>query len=202
MIGGTDHNTAGWISYVFIHLAYFMLIITPLLVKNSTNNFIFGITLSAISSVYFLVVFITGVIFILMNPDSYKLPLVVQIVISGIYGIILVSTIISNDSTADNVDTHNAENNYIKETSSSLKNVMNHVNDPQLKKQLSKAYDIISTSPTKSSSSVKMIEDEISQLVASLQDSISAGNLDQAKQTTDKICQTIEERNQTLKSEN
>ena len=43
MAGGTEHGKAVWISYGFIHFAYLMSLITPFLVKKSTNIANFGI---------------------------------------------------------------------------------------------------------------------------------------------------------------
>ena len=40
--GGTEHKASVWISYAFIHVAYIMLVITPLLVRKTTNKAVLG----------------------------------------------------------------------------------------------------------------------------------------------------------------
>ena len=63
--GGTKHEASVWISYGFIHFAYIMMLITPFLVKKSTNTAVLGFPLYSISSAYFLVAFIVGLIFLM-----------------------------------------------------------------------------------------------------------------------------------------
>ena len=74
--GGTDHNASVWISYGFIHLSYILLIITPFLIRKSSSAAVFGFSLYSISSTYFLVEFIVGVIFCLINMVLFLYQLV------------------------------------------------------------------------------------------------------------------------------
>ena len=97
VISGTEHPASVWISYGFIHLAYIMLLITPKLIRKSSSSSVFGFSLYSISSTYFLVEFIIGVIFIFAKPESYKVSLVVQIITFGIYAAMIISHIIANE---------------------------------------------------------------------------------------------------------
>ena len=99
--GGTDHPASVWISYGFIHLAYIMLLITPFLIRKSTNTAVLGFPLYSISSAYFIVAFIVGLIFIFTHPESYKAALIVQVIIAGIYAVMLISHMIANESTGN-----------------------------------------------------------------------------------------------------
>lgn len=96
-----------WISYGFIHFAYIMLLITPKLIRKSSSSAVFGFSLYSISSTYFLVAFIVGVIFIFVRPESYKGSLVVQVIIAGIYAVMLISHMIANEHTADVLNARN-----------------------------------------------------------------------------------------------
>ena len=101
--GGFDHPASVWISYGFIHFSYLMVIITPFLIRKSSSAAVFGFSLYSISSAYFLLEFVVGLIFILIKSDSFKAALVVQIIIAGFYGVLLISNLIANESTAESV---------------------------------------------------------------------------------------------------
>jgi len=100
LLGGTEHNVAVWLSYGFIHLAYLFLIATPFLIKKGKSAAVFGFSLYVISSIYFFIEFVVGVLFILIAPDGFKLALSIQIVILGIYAVLLLSHMIANENTA------------------------------------------------------------------------------------------------------
>ena len=95
--GGSEHNASVWISYGFIHFAYLMLLLTPKLIRDGKSKSVFGFSLYSISATYFLIEFVTGIIFILVSPESYKAAFLVQLCITGLYGIILVSNMLSDE---------------------------------------------------------------------------------------------------------
>ena len=101
IVGGVEHYLSVWLSYGFIHFAYFMLLLTPLFIRRGKSAVVFGFSLYSISSGYFLVEFITGIIFILISPEKYKVSLLVQLCIAGLYGIILIANMIANEHTAN-----------------------------------------------------------------------------------------------------
>lgn len=70
--GGSEHPASVWVSYGFIHFSYLMLVVTPFLVRKETSAAVFGFSLYTISSVYFFVELVTGIIFILISSESYK----------------------------------------------------------------------------------------------------------------------------------
>lgn len=94
--------------------------------------------------------FIIGVIFIFAKPESYKVSLVVQIITLGIYAAMLISHMIANEYTADNIERHELELQYVKNCSAQLKGIMNQVADKNIKKKVEKAYDTLHSSPVRS----------------------------------------------------
>ena len=83
--GGFEHPASVWLSYGFIHFAYLMVIATPFLIRKSSSAAVFGFSLYSISSTYFLVEFIVGLIFVFLRQESVKAALIVQVIIAGIY---------------------------------------------------------------------------------------------------------------------
>ena len=202
VISGIVHPTSVWISYGFIHLAYITLLITPRLIRKSSSSSVFGFALYSISSTYFLVEFIIGIIFIFAKPESYKVSLVVQIIIFGIYIAILISHMIANEYTADNIERHELELQYVKNCSTHLKSIMNQVEDKNIKKKVEKAYDTLHSSPVRSNNAARNYELIVMDLIEILEQNIEQNDLIVASTTLDKILKNADERNRRVRLEN
>lgn len=199
VISGTEHTASVWISYGFIHLAYIMLLITPKLIRKSSSSSVFGFSLYSISSTYFLVEFIIGVIFIFAKPESYKVSLVVQIITFGIYAAMIISHIIANEYTADNIEHHELELQYVKNCSAQLKGIMNQVEDKNIKKKVEKAYDTLHSSPVRSNNTARDYELTVMDLIEVLEQNIERNDLIAASTTLDKILKNADERNRRVR---
>lgn len=199
VISGTEHPASVWISYGFIHLAYIMLLITPKLIRKSSSSSVFGFSLYSISSTYFLVEFIIGVIFIFAKPESYKVSLVVQIITFGIYAAMIISHIIANEYTADNIERHELELQYVKNCSAQLKGIMNQVEDKNIKKKVEKAYDTLHSSPVRFNNTARDYELTVMDLIEVLEQNIERNDLIAASTTLDKILKNADERNRRVR---
>ena len=197
--GGTKHEASVWISYGFIHFAYIMMLITPFLVKKSTNTAVLGFPLYSISSAYFLVAFFVGLIFIFTHPESYKMSLIVQVIIAGIYAIMLISNMIANEHTAESVERHEMELRYVKDASAHLKSIMDSVSDKAMRKKIERLYDLLHSSPAKSNSTVRDYELAVLDHIDALENDLSRGDIPAANATISKIERNASERNRRLK---
>ncbi len=199
MAGGIDHPASVWLSYAFIHFAYLMVILTPVLVRNSSSASVFGFALGSISSTYFFIELVTGVIFIVAKPETMKIPFIVQIIIFGIYAVMLLSHMIANENTADSIERHEVELRFVKESSSKLKFLMDNTDDASLKKSIEKAYDVVHASQVKSNIAVRSIELEAMKLIETLTYQVRNGAAEQAQSTVSQLVFTVNERNTQLK---
>ena len=197
--GGTQHPASVWILYGFIHFAYIMLLVTAFLIRKSKNTAILGLSLYSISSVYFFLAFITGVVFIVMHPESYKASLIVQVVIAGFYAVVLLSNMIANEHTADYMERHEVELQYVKQSSAKLKGIMETVSDKSLKKKIERAYDLLHSSPAKSSAEVRNNEAAVMDLIEVLERDIEKSDTVAANATLERIIWNANERNRKLK---
>lgn len=200
MVGTTGYGEAAWISYGFIHFAYLMLLFTPFFTRKTKNTQVLGLPIVTVSSVYFLTEFVAGVVLILINPEGFKLPLIIQMLIAAVYLIVLLSFMIANEHTADSVERHEAELKYVKESSAQLKVIMDSVSDRELKKTVEKAYDVIHTSQIRSNLAVRSIELEVMEQIAILRN--QASDPVSATETANKIIKLAQERNIQLKLSN
>jgi hypothetical protein len=196
---GAQNPASVWISYGFIHFAYIMLVITPFLIRKSSSTAVFGFSLYSISSAYFFAAFIVGVIFIATHPENYKWSLIVQVVIAGFYAIMLISNMIANEHTADSLERHEMELQYVKESSAMLKGIMEMASDKALKKKIEKAYDLLHSSQVKSSGAVRSYEVTVMDLIEILEQNVARNDVAAANTTLDKIMKNANERNRRLK---
>lgn len=198
VVGGTDHPASVWISYGFIHFAYIMLLITSFLIRRSTNTAVLGFPLYSISSAYFIVAFVVGLIFIFAHPESCKGELIVQVIIFGIYAVMLISNMIANESTAGSIERREVELRYVRDVSSKLKGIMDSISDKQLRKKVERLYDLFHSSPAKSNNSVRDYELAVLELVDVLEENIERNDIPAAETTISKIERNANERNRHL----
>jgi hypothetical protein len=199
VMGGSQHPASVWISYAFIHFAYIMLVITPFLIRKGSVAAVFGVSLNSISSVYFFVVFVVGVIIIVAHPANYKGSLIVHVIIAGLYAIMLISNMIANENTADSIERHEMELQYVKESSAMLKSIMEMASDKALKKKIEKAYDLLHSSQVKSSGSVRDYEVTVMNLIKTLEQNVAQDDVAAASVILNEIMKNANERNRRLR---
>lgn len=199
VIGGTEHPASVWISYGFIHFSYLMILVTPFLIRKSSSAAVFGFSLYSVSAVYFFVEFIVGLVFIFIGSESYKVSLVVQIIIAGFYAIMLISNLIANEYTSDSVERHEDEVAYIKNAASRIKMLIGKTSDKKANKEIEKAYDLLHSSPSRSVATVKLLEEEIKNKVSELEDVVASNNTTAIINVSGEIISLTEERNRKIR---
>lgn len=202
-LGGVDHNASVWISYGFIHFAYLMLLITPILIRGKKSSAVFGFSLYAISSVYFLFEFVTGVmlilVFTLVSMESVKAALLVQVFITGLYGIVFVSYLIANERTAEAEEKQQHQIAYIKEASVKLKNLLENISDKEARKKIERVYDTLYSSPVKSPPALSQLENSILASIYALEKAVYSGDTQSVISLADPLLNAVNERNNRLK---
>jgi len=202
ILGGVDHNLTVWLSYGFIHFAYLMLLLTPFFIRRGKSAAVFGFSLYSISSGYFLVEFITGIVFIVISPENFRIALLVQLCIAGLYAIILVSHLIANEHTADAEEKRQYQIEYVKNAATKIKIMLDRINDKETKKKVEKVYDEIHSSPVKSHPDLEQMESRILLSINELDDAVSGGNKERIIPIADSLVAAINERNTRLKALN
>lgn len=183
-----------WIAYAFIHLAYVLMISTPLLVPKSKNTHVFKETSFLISFIGFIAILFMGLIIILLKPSNYLFSLIPLIIIFSIEILIYVINMIGNIETAKIDQKKKEERDFINQLLTNLK-LVNH-NDKKINKLLNGLIDKIDHSPSRSDVSIFELENKI---LSSSKNLISA-NLDerQAEIVIQEIINMIDQRNNAL----
>lgn len=201
-LGGVEHSVSVWMSYGFIHFAYLMLILTPLLLRKGKSFAVFGFSLYSISSIYLLVELVAGIIFILVAPESPSAALLVQLIIAGLYGIMLISHMIANEHTADVEEERHYQITYVKDASIKLKGLLESVSDKEVKKKVERVYDAVYSSPSKSHTKLAQMETRILQDINELEDAISRGSRENIISLSNSLLSAANERNMLLRTLN
>lgn len=200
VIGGTEHITSVWMSYGFIHFAYFMLVITPFLTKKSRSSALLGFSLYSISALYFFAALAWGVAFIIIALESYAVPLLVQLSLAGIYGMLLISNMLANEKTANDEEERQPQVLYVKNATAQLKGILDKVKDGDTKRKVESAYDIMNSSPVKSHTKLAQMEQRILTLIDELEDAASKGEKQAIISSVDSLIHTVKDRNNRLRS--
>ena len=198
LLGGVHNKSSVWVAYGFIHFSYIMLLFTPSLCKRRTEQIEMRLSVDSVSLLYFWVTFVIGVVFIIVKPDTVKICVVANVVITGVYAIVLLTSLLANEYTADNLDIHDEELDYIKRGSSELRALIDLVNDKKTAKQVEFLYDLIYSSPVKSHPSVKAYERNVLALIEQLRIDIANGDDTNIHSIMDKIKENAELRNRKL----
>ena len=199
LVGGKEHSTAVWICYAAIHVAYLLLVITPMLTAKSKNPAVLGFPLYTVSGVYFLVVFVVSLVFILINPENYKTCLVIQIILMGLYLVLLFANLIANESTAEAEARHEQELRYVKEGSEQIKGIMECVSDRKMRRKVEEIYDLLHASPVKSSAEVREYELKVLDDISTLDACFANNDTEGAEAALARIKTNAETRNRKLK---
>ena len=70
-VWGLDHSASAWISYVFIHFSFLVVLVAPFLAEKGTQYVMSRNSIYTITSTYFAVEFVIGTIFIVWSPAGY-----------------------------------------------------------------------------------------------------------------------------------
>jgi hypothetical protein len=199
VIGGIERANANvWMSYIFIHLAYMMLIVTPMLIRKGKSSAVFGFALYKIASGYFFIQFIVGTIIIYIAPESINFPLVIQLSLAGLYAVMLIANLIANEKTAEAEEQREVELMYVKRASSQLESLIGSVSDEEAKKQVKKAYDVVSASQIKSHPNVASIEMNILELINDLESAVYGGETEKVTSLAKSLLIETNKRNREL----
>ena len=197
--GGTSQVFSVWLSYAFIHFAYAMLIVTPVLVRGGKSGTIFGFSIHSISTGYFLLQLATGTVLIIIAMESYGIPLLIQLCLAGLYGILLLVSMITGERTAKYGGKRKPEALNIKETAIRLKAVQEKVNDKAAKKKVEKVYDTLRSSPAKPYPELAQIDNYIVQSISGLEQAAYAGDKGSVITISDSLMDALNDRKKRLK---
>jgi hypothetical protein len=200
MLGNTgDAKTSVWVSYGFIHFAYFLLLLTPLFIRRSSSDYMYRRPLYVVTSIYFLTTLLVGITLILIAPETSKVSIIIHVVLVAVFLGWLLVYLIANEHTADNAERREAELQYVKESSAKLQYILQQITDKVAAKKVEQVYDLVHSSPTKSNADIRSLEQQIIGEIEQLISVVCQKETEQIVSIADKVYRLAEERNNKLK---
>lgn len=197
-VGGGAHPASVWVSFAFIHIAYVMVVATPILTRKCKSASVFGFSLYNISTIYFFIEYVVGIIFVLIGSSEMGAALVVQLIIWGIYAIMLIANLLLNEYSGED-EQKQADGEYIKNATSRVAMLVDKASDRKAKKTIEKASELLQASPVKSDKSLKTIEAEIMARVVEIENALDENDGAAAAESANKLIDLVEKRNKKLK---
>lgn len=198
MTGGIERETAGWIAYTFSNIAIIISGAAPFLCihyKRIPENLV---TIYIFAWLYTILCLIFNGIIIVVNSDHATLCLIVNLILLAVYVIQLIVNMNVNHAVEKNLETVDAEREFVHTSAKKLKMCMQFTSDDAVKRTIEKAYDAVRTSPLHSTTQVMDYEVEIVRLISELEHLLDLNTVDKIPETVDAIVRNVKKRNAML----
>lgn len=199
VLGGRQHGAPVWISYAFVHFSYVALLAAPYLVPKSKSSALFGLTMGAVASGYFVIEFIVGGTFILVSPERYEAPFLTQLLLAGLFTVFFAWTAVVNDSTRAVEESSRVDTDYIKKAMSEVEAIVPNIRDREARRKVEIVFDAIASSPVKSHHSLSVLEARILSAIGTMRELAASSNWQGVMSQSDALLAMISERQRQLK---
>jgi hypothetical protein len=191
---GFDHGPTCWIGLGFIILSYLTMMLVPFFVPNSKSSHLFGFTSGVITSVYFGIDLVVGLIFVFFDFEQWKIALGTEIVLLVVFLALFLPILITDEETAKKENTRQEQIISVKLLVSKVKIIANMVTDSQLKSEVLRVYDELNSCPSNSNSATVSIDAKISKKLETLSQAVEKNDNAGIKEATSELLKIIKER--------
>lgn len=199
LLSGTDNPTSVWVSYAYIHVAYFTILFLPALKTKGDASYYLSSVLYGQAITYFILELIAGVVFIIYRMESPVWSLVVQTALWLIFVVLILGNAWANQATAQSLEKRKQDIDAYQLMRMSLKRLMAKTDKPELKRLIADCSDKLEASSSRQTQESEKIDIEIEQAIASLRQSITEGDVEESTSLARQLAGLIEERKTILK---
>lgn len=199
LLSGTDNPTSVWVSYAYIHVAYFTILFLPVLKTKGDASYYLSSVLYGQAITYFLLELIAGMVFIIYRMESPVWSLVVQTALWLIFVVLILGNAWANQATAQSLEKRKQDIDAYQSMRMSLKRLMAKTDKPELKRLIADCSDKLEASSSRQTQESEKIDIEIEQTIASLRQSITGDDVEESTSLARQLAGLIEERKTILK---
>lgn len=199
LLSGTDNPTSVWVSYAYIHVAYFTILFLPVLKTKGDASYYLSSVLYGQAITYFILELIAGVVFIVYRMESPVWSLVVQTALWLIFVVLILGNAWANQATAQSLEKRKQDIDAYQSMRMSLKRLIAKTDKPELKRLIADCSDKLEASSSRQTQESEKIDIEIEQAIASLRQSITESNVEESTSLARQLAGLIEERKTILK---
>ena len=193
-----NYSATRWISYAGIMIAFFCNSIALFTSPNSRDVVVHSYTRLMLTTSYFILEIIFGLLFILINNDSYIFPLIVQGGIFVFYGTWFTFLMLAEDSSVNSDIKQRQDFQFYKRASAEMEDIISNISDRNLSKMVEKAYDAVKGMQPVGFSSTQCVENDILLNISLLRNNLNEGK--EVSSEIDKIRKLVSDRNRTINS--
>ena len=199
LLSGTDNPTSVWVSYAYIHVAYFTILFLPVLKTKGDASYYLSSVLYGQAITYFILELIAGVVFIVYRMESPVWSLVVQTALWLIFVVLILGNAWANQATAQSLEKRKQDIDAYQSMRMSLKRLMTKTDKPELKRLIADCSDKLEASSSRQTQESEKIDIEIEQAIASLRQSLTGDDIEESTSLARQLAGLIEERKTILK---
>lgn len=199
LLSGTDNPTSVWVSYAYIHVAYFTILFLPVLKTKGDASYYLSSVLYGQAITYFILELIAGVVFIIYRMESPVWSLVVQTALWLIFVVLILGNAWANQATAQSLEKRKQDIDAYQSMRMSLKRLMAKTDKPELKRLIADCSDKLEASSSRQTQESEKIDIEIEQAIASLRQSLTGDDIKESTSLARQLAGLIEERKTILK---
>lgn len=199
VFGFADHEPTFWISYVFMLIAFCVAALSAVQLGQSgmaLRDWLFGYPIVRHCVIYVVVELILSMLFMgFENAMKWVFPFVMQTLLLGAYGILLISCFISKTAITEVHNKVEQKTRYISLLQVDAQMLCAKCNDDELKNKCQKLAEAIRYSDPVSNEALAALEAQLGNTIKACSDAITAGNIGLANELCDQAILQLQERN-------
>lgn len=176
LAAGFEHGTTCWIGLGFIMFSYLFMMITPLFVPASKSSHIFSVTSGSMSTGYFALNLVAGLVFMIWDFEQWKIAIGVEVVLLVVFLLMFLPMLITDEATAKKENAQQRQIYTVKLFTSRVKVIADTAADLQIKKEVQRVYGELSSCPSKSNNATNSVDGAISQAIDHLENIARSGD--------------------------
>jgi len=165
LLSGTENPDSVWISYAFVHLAYFTMLFIPVYKTKGEASYYLTSSLYVQAINYFLLELIIGVVFIVWRLEGITWPLITQAVLWLVYMVLILGNAWANQTTAKSLQKRQQDINQYQSNRMNIKRLLAWAEDAEVKRILVTCYDKLDISSSRQTIESESLDTEIAQTI-------------------------------------
>lgn len=190
-----EYTTARWINIAGLNLSIIVFWAAGIITGDKSEKFL-GYARFPIVAVYSVLTFIISALFILINVKSVTLSVIVQVILLGLFAIVMCTNTMANNVSRNITNTDKANYNKVTDMAKRIELIMQSVEDRDVYKKIEKAYDSVKNANVTLQEDSTQIDNDIMQAIGVLEVAVQSKNYAMAEEQVSKINNLIAKRNQ------
>ena len=199
LLSGTENPDSVWISYAFVHVAYFTILFLPIFKTKGEASYYLASSLYVQAIGYFLLELIVGIVFIVWRLEELTWPLIIQVILWLVYMVLILGNAWANETTAKSLKKRQQDISQYQSNRMNIKRLLVWAEDTEIKRTLVACYDKLDISSSRQTTESESLDTEIAQTIELLKLNLRSGDNRQSLDSVMNLHKLIEERKTLLK---